>query len=202
MEEKLSLLKKRYGNYKNMNTIGVECLATEIRKVVDETQKQVPVPIATLLDRFGFRLYTEHFVEKGLYAIIGHHDSLRTQYRHNKILKINEELTRESQRQAMAVALAHYIMNYAEDDAYVYGCNDVSSQDEILMGFATALLLPSNTFVADYRQFMAKTEDKEITRQLLRNRYEVTDEFVLFRAKNLGLNLNQNESEAEAETEK
>lgn len=189
MEEKLALLRKRYGNFKNMNTIGVECLANEVRKLVDDGQNQVPVPIATLIDKLGFRIYAEKFTDTELLAIIGHHKGFLEKYYYDKILKLQEGLPKTMLRQALAMEIAHYIMNYQEDDEYVHGCNREAQMDPVLLGFASALLLPSNSFVADYRQFMSKTEDKGLTRQLLKNKYEVTEELVLLRALNLGLDL-------------
>lgn len=148
--------------------------------------KATPVPVEEIASRSQIKIsrapskdFSGLLIRKDGHALIG----------------VNSDEATVRQRFTVAHELGHYYL-HPQKDAFVDYRNNKDERKDLVTTikerqanmFAAALLMPRKTLVKDFKNIAKGLNDDEVT-SILSKRYEVSDDAMKFRLKNLGLQL-------------
>lgn len=148
--------------------------------------KSTPVPVEEIASRSQIKIsrapskdFSGLLIRKDGHALIG----------------VNSEEALVRQRFTIAHELGHYYL-HPQKDAFVDYRNHKDEKKDLVITmkekqanmFAAALLMPRKNLTRDFKNIARGLNDEEVT-VILARRYEVSDDAMKFRLKNLGLQL-------------
>ena len=182
-------LRKEYNYFDSMyddNTI--EDIAQRVKTQYGDGK--LDTPIATILDKVGFKLFLSD-LNSDISGLIGVSDSLKAKHGTKRVIKINKNESRGHQRFTMAHELGHYIFDYNGKDEYANAytlttrTNDVN---EIRANrFAAALLMPQEEFKNRFHTYKKDNYDMTNIIKLLSLDFDVSETAVERRIKELDI---------------
>lgn len=148
--------------------------------------KLMPIPIEEIASRLQIKIsrapsedFSGLLIRKDGHALIG----------------VNSEEAAVRQRFTIAHELGHYFLHPQKDAFVDYRKHKDSKKDAVTTikerqanMFAAALLMPRKNLIKDFKNVAKGLSDEEVT-IILSKRYEVSDDAMKFRLKNLGLQL-------------
>lgn len=152
--------------------------------------EQIPVPIISILNKEGFKVYSDNWTDSNLSGYIAIGDVLIKKFDTNKVVCVNAKDNIGHQRFTAAHELAHYLLDYlphSQKTYYnTYRTNDNSSSESEKRAnmFAANLLMPEDMFINTYIDI--KNDRMNIVAELA-DKFKVSCEAVRRRMKELKL---------------
>lgn len=137
----------------------IEELAGRVLRALEFDAKGIAIPIVKIVRAFDFRAYKED-LKKELPGDISINGKTKEIYKHDKIILVKKSDALYHQRFIVAHELAHYLFEFLGSEEYEEGLefhDNYHKDDHVTIPerranrFAAAILMPSDSFIEQYK---------------------------------------------------
>lgn len=145
-----------------------------------------PIPIVSLLNELGFKVYTSTMPSAGISGFILINPELREKFGTDRVIAVSKDDSTGRQRFTLTHELAHYIFDFNENRRVkyfdTYNIQKADKESEAIPSrFAAEFLMPENLFVDRYKELKRKSFSLYEIVSTLMDDFNVTQKSVLKR---------------------